>query len=179
MASLRRAGAYSRKIARPFTRKSRNRKKAYIKTIPGSKLVKFEMGKGKLYRAGEFKYIVKLVSKDKVQIRDNALEACRTYVNKQLDQELQGRYYFAIKVYPHHLLRENKTAAGAGADRLSSGMKHSFGIIIGRAAMVSPGQTVLLAACATEKDARFAKTVLAKVKPKIASKAKVTFEKVE
>ena len=44
MASLRKAAAYSKKHARPFTRKSKSRKKAYIKTIPGIRIVKFDMG---------------------------------------------------------------------------------------------------------------------------------------
>ena len=179
MASLRKASAYSKKLARPFTRKSKNRKKAYIKTVPGSKIVKFEMGKPKLFREGKFGYAIKLIATERVQVRDNALEACRTLVNKGLDKELQGKYYFSIKVFPHHILRENKTAAGAGADRLSSGMKHSFGTVIGRSAMVSPGQTILFAAVPTEKNASFARKIMGMVKPKIPGKTKVSFEKIE
>ena len=47
-----------------------------------------------------------------------------------------------IRVYPHHILRENPLAAGAGADRMSTGMKHSFGKSIGIAAQVRKGQTL-------------------------------------
>jgi ribosomal protein L16/L10AE len=43
---------------------------------------------------------------------------------------------------PHHTLRENPLAAGAGADRLSTGMKHSFGKTIGTACQVHKGKVI-------------------------------------
>ncbi len=179
MVSLRKASAYSKKKARPFTRKSKSRKKSYIKTIPGMKISKFDMGNQSDYRKGKHNYNIKLVSKEKIQIRDNALEACRTLLNKQLEREIPGQYYFNIKVYPHHLLRENKTAAGAGADRLSSGMKHSFGIIVGRAAMVKAGGEILFVSVTNERAAHIAKRAMGTVKSKVPCRAKVVFEKVK
>jgi len=41
-----------------------------------------------------------------------------------------------IRIFPHHILRENPLATGAGADRMSTGMKKSFGKSIGIAAQV-------------------------------------------
>ena len=52
-------------------------------------------------------------------------------------------YHLKINIYPHHILRENPLAAGAGADRMSTGMKMSFGKPIGLAAQVKKGQTLL------------------------------------
>ncbi len=52
-------------------------------------------------------------------------------------------YKFKIKVYPHHHIRENPLASGAGADRMSTGMKKSFGKVIGLAARVKEGQEVM------------------------------------
>lgn len=179
MASLRKASAYSKKKARPYTRKSKSKKKSFIKTIPQIKITKFDMGNISNHSNGKHKYILRLVSKENVQIRDNALEACRTLLNKQLEKELQGQYYFGIKIYPHHLLRENKTAAGAGADRLSSGMKHSFGIIVGRAAMVKPGGEIIVVSVENERAAHIAKKALAMVKSKVPCRTKITFEKME
>ncbi len=46
--------------------------------------------------------------------------------------------------YPHHVLRENPIAAGAGADRMSTGMKKSFGRTIGTAAQVKRGQPLFV-----------------------------------
>ena len=179
MPSLRKAAAYSKKKVRPYTRKSKKRVKSYIKTIPQLKVVKFNMGNQQDFQEGKHPFVLKLMSTEKVQIRDNALEACRTLINKVMEKQALGQYYFAIKVYPHHILRENKTAAGAGADRLSSGMKHSFGIVIGRAAIVPPGKELFMVSCANEKSARIAKKILSEVKPKVPCKCKVTFEKVE
>jgi len=48
-----------------------------------------------------------------------------------------------IRVYPHHVLKENKIASGAGADRVSSGMRHAFGKPISSAARVKPGQKLM------------------------------------
>ena len=39
-----------------------------------------------------------------------------------------------MHTYPHQILRENKQATGAGADRVSQGMRLSFGKNVGTAA---------------------------------------------
>jgi large subunit ribosomal protein L10e len=179
MASLRKASAYSKKYARPYTRKSAKRRKAYIKAVPPNKLVKYNMGDKKGFNSGEHNFIVKLVAAEHAQMRDNSLESCRTGINKHMDKEAPGMYYFVIKVYPHHILRDNKTAAGAGADRLSSGMSHSFGTTMGRAALIRPGKEIFFISCASEKAARAARAALAKMKPKIPFKNKIVLEKNE
>jgi large subunit ribosomal protein L10e len=51
-------------------------------------------------------------------------------------------YRLKLRVYPHHVLRENKQATGAGADRVSEGMRLAFGKAVGTAARVMPGQEV-------------------------------------
>lgn len=48
-----------------------------------------------------------------------------------------------IRTIPHHVIRENKMMAFAGADRLQEGMRLSFGKPIGTAARVYPGSVVL------------------------------------
>ena len=176
--ALRKAAAYSKKKVRPYTRRSRAKERAYIKAVPGIKIAKFQMGDLKGYQQSKHSYFVRLLSEEKIQIRDNALEACRMFVNKMLDKNALGQYYFAVKVYPHHILRENKTAAGAGADRLSSGMKHSFGITIGRAAIVSAGKEVFFVSCANEKSARVARDALIQIKAKLPGRSRVLFEKI-
>ncbi len=179
MASLRKASAYSRKVVRPYTRKSSKKKRAYIKAVPPIRIVKYNMGDVKGFNEGKHNYVISLVATEKAQMRDNALESCRMIVNKTLDKEIPGGYYFVIKVYPHHILRENKAAGGtAGADRLSHGMKHSFGVTIGRAAIVMPGKEVLFVSCTNEKAAKVVKDTLAKVKSKVPFRNKIVFQKV-
>ncbi len=139
MAKLRKASCY-RKIERPYTRKSKKREKSYVRGAPYSKIVMFDMGN----RRANFPYRIKLISKNNVQIRHNALESARIAVNKKLSENIgTNNYYFKIKTYPHHVLRENPLAAGAGADRFQTGMSHSFGKPIGLAAQVRKGQEIM------------------------------------
>ena len=51
-------------------------------------------------------------------------------------------FFIKLRVYPHHVLRENRLATGAGADRFQQGMRHSFGVPIGTAAQVRRGQKI-------------------------------------
>lgn len=176
---LRKASAYSKRRVRPFTRKSSVRRKAYIKAVPPNKIVKFNMGNQRDFVKGKHKFIVRLMSDESVQIRDNSLESCRLLINKSLDRQIPGNYFFIVKVFPHHILRENKTAAGAGADRLSSGMKHSFGVTIGRAALLHKGKELFFVSTLDEKSARVARKTLLGVKSKIPCKSRVLFEEVK
>ena len=78
-----------------------------------------------------------------------------------------------------HILRENKAAGGqAGADRLSHGMKHSFGVTIGRAAIITPGKEVFFISCTNEKVAQAAKKALSRIKAKIPFRNRIVFERV-
>ena len=138
MAKIRKFAAY-RNLERPYTRKSKFRKKSYIKANIHSTIVKFNMGDSKK----KFPYIIRLNSKNDIQIRHNALEAARQSCNRFLETNLgKTGYYLHVKVYPHHILRENPLASGAGADRMSTGMKCSFGKSISIAARIKKGQTI-------------------------------------
>lgn len=176
MASLRKASSYSKKPARPYTRVSKNRSKSYIKQVPHNKIVKYNLGNVEAFNQGKLKQVVSFVSEEKAQVRDNSLESCRLLLNKALEKNIPKQYYLEIKVFPHHILRNNKTAAGAGADRLSSGMKHSFGVIEGRAAMVKPGKDIFIVHCENDKALRFARSTLNSVKSKIPCKGKVVMK---
>ncbi len=179
MVSLRKASSYSKKKARPFTRKSGQKSHAFIKAVPTSKIVKFTMGDQKSFNEGKHKFVLKLVADEKVQIRDNALEAGRMLINKVLDTDAPGQYFLAVKVYPHHVLRENKLAAGAGADRLSSGMTHSYGQNVGRAAMVGYGKDIFFISALNEKAVKAARKALDMVKAKVPCRTRVVFEKLK
>jgi len=139
MAKLRKFCAY-RRLERPYTRISKFRKKSYIRTRPNSKVIKYVMGDPRK----KFQYDVTVLSKDTLQIRHNAIESARQSSNRVLEKNLgKSGYMFRINIYPHHILRENPLAAGAGADRMSTGMKMSFGKPIGIAAQVKKGQKLV------------------------------------
>ena len=176
--AIRKASAYSKKANRPYTRKSAKKARAYIKTVPFSKIVKFSMGDHEAYKSGKHQYMVRLITEEKVLVRDNALEASRMLLHKLMEEKAPGQYYMMVKVAPHHMIRENKTAAGAGADRMSTGMTQSFGIVIGRAAIAKPGQDIIFVSCTDEKTARIARDSLVTIKPKIPSRTRIIFEKI-
>jgi large subunit ribosomal protein L10e len=175
--ALRKATAYSKKKARPFTRVSRVKAKTYIKVNPHNKLAKSIMGNQKAHEEGKHPFTLKVICGEKVQIRDNALEAARMMIHKRLEEQVPGEWFFAVKTFPHHILRENKTAAGAGADRLSSGMKHSYGVVVGRAAIVGAGKEIYLISCATEKALKVARSALERTKSKLPCKVIIRFER--
>ncbi|MCS7368322.1 MAG: 50S ribosomal protein L16 [archaeon GBS-70-058] len=118
----------------PYTRKE------YIMGVPPPKISVFEMGNKK----GQFNIILKLVTKERGQIRHNALEAARVSSNKFMEEHAGKNYHLKVVVYPHHILRENKMMAFAGADRLQDGMRLSFGKPIGTAARVKEGQAIII-----------------------------------
>ncbi|PIN78644.1 50S ribosomal protein L16 [Candidatus Woesearchaeota archaeon CG10_big_fil_rev_8_21_14_0_10_34_8] len=138
MAKLRKACAY-RKLERPYTRKSKFKAKSFVRASPQCKIVKFNMGNLKK----TYPFVFHLVSKNDIQLRHNALESARLACLRVLEKALgKSGYSFQVRVYPHHILRENPLASGAGADRMSTGMKCSFGKAIGVAARVKVGKEI-------------------------------------
>jgi large subunit ribosomal protein L10e len=115
--------------------------KAFVRGAPDSKIHVLDMGDAKKMRS--YDLIMDLVMGEDCQIRDNALEAARVAANKVFEKDiLPENYYFKVRVYPHQCLREHSMLTGAGADRLSDGMRLSFGKPNGRAAAVSRGQAI-------------------------------------
>ncbi len=125
-----------RNLERPYTRISyKVKNKNFIPGAPETKIREFEMGNKNLLNNYEIK--VMLIAKNNLQIRDNAIEAARVMINKYLEKNVgKENYFFIIKKYPHHVLREHPIATGAGADRYSQGMRLAFGRPIGRAIRV-------------------------------------------
>jgi len=129
------------KMYRNLAKKAYTRKE-YMGGIPGSKIVQFDMGN----LSAEFPVEVNICVEESCQIRHSALEAARISINRKLMKDV-GRMNFHLKlrVFPHHVLRENKQATGAGADRVSEGMRLAFGKAVGTAARVQKGQIVFTA----------------------------------
>lgn len=137
MAKVRRANAY-RQLERPYTRTSKFRAKSFIRAVPQRKVVRYCMGDLKRH---DFPYRLYLRANDDLQIRHNAIESARMTSNRLLEKVIgKTGYKMIIRIFPHHILRENPLASGAGADRMSTGMKMSFGKPIGSAARVRVGQ---------------------------------------
>ncbi len=132
--SLRPARNY-RAIQRPYTRKE------YIKSIPYSKIQKFDHGNPNL----DYDYEIRVEATASFQLRANAMEAARMAVLSQLRKRIvSGEYFFKVVPYPHHILRKHAMAGVHKAERLQKGMRLAFGKPDGRAAQVRRGQTILL-----------------------------------
>lgn len=165
--ALRKGCAYSKKYTVPYTRKSKKKSKSYIKTVPNSRIVKFKMGDIKGYENGEYPIIIKVLSKERCQIRDNSIEAVRQYFNRFIQIKLGKEFYLEVKIYPHHIQRENKMLTGAGADRMQTGMARSFGKTVGRAALVKPNQVLYILGVKTPKQEAEARKLIKSTKARI------------
>lgn len=173
MAGLRKGRSY-RTIKRAYTRKSKYKSKNYVKAVPYSKIVRYEMGDLKK----EFAYRVDLISRDSLQIRHNALESCRQIVNRHLMQGLGNNYRLQVRAYPHHVLRENKMLTGAGADRVQTGMQLAFGRAVGIAAQVKKGKILLSVSVEGENGIAVARKSLQKAPPRLPGRYAITWTKV-
>lgn len=152
-------------VKRAYTRRSKYKNKAYIKAVPVNKVMKYIMGDLKK----EFPVEIRLVTKKPIQIRHNALEAARVVVNRHLTDNLGNNFRLFLRLYPHHVLRENKMLTGAGADRMQSGMQRAFGKPVGLAAQVRKGQ-VVFSAFVDRENVDSARAALAMAKPRLPGK---------
>ncbi|MBI4153084.1 50S ribosomal protein L16 [Candidatus Woesearchaeota archaeon] len=167
MVRIRKFAAYQR-IERPYTRISKYKKKSFVKVRPHSTIVRFEHGD----QNGRFDLTLYLVSKQDVQVRHNALESARQTSNRVLEKLGKNAYFMRIRKYPFHILRENPLASGAGADRMSTGMSHSFGKPISSAAQVFK-EDIVMEVRVSRKDGHAAKLALERANKKLPCACKI------
>ena len=128
------ARCYTKIAGPPYTRKK------YVRSIPVSKITSFEAGN----KTGTFPVSVSLYSKEACQVRHVALDAVRMMTNRHMGKKAGAEnYHLVIRIYPHHILRENKMMAFAGADRLQDGMRRSFGKPMDLAARIRANQALV------------------------------------
>lgn len=176
--ALRKSSSYSKKHVVPFTRISKQKKYAYAKVVPPSKIVKFNMGNLKGYESGKLPHVLTLVTDENIQIRQNSLEACRQFVNKKLDENISGQYFLKVIPFTHHIQRENKMLTGAGADRTQTGMQLSFGRAIAKAAILRKGEGIMSVAVTNQKSTSLVRHLFKQIRSKLPCKTRVlyTFE---
>lgn len=158
-----------------WSRYSRKKpRKSFVKARPHNPLRHFDMGVQK----EDYDIIVKLVADEDVQLRANAIEAARMTANKYLQSSTQQNYFFKIHVYPFEVIRETKRQTGAGADRLSSGMKKAFGRPTYIAARLRKRQT-LFSIKSYKKYLPQLKEALRKAKSKLSKKYRIIIEELK
>ncbi|MFH1588044.1 MAG: 50S ribosomal protein L16 [Candidatus Diapherotrites archaeon] len=144
-------------------------KKNFIGAVPGLRTRQFNMGNAQK----QYEKLINLIIDERILIRDNAIESIRMLINRKLVKLLgKDGFFIKIRVYPFHILRENKQAQGAHADRIQTGMSHAFGKAIGRAVRAKKGQA-LLSVLALEKDVKNVKEILKGAKSRLPCKVKI------
>jgi len=115
-------------------------RREYMGGVPASRINTFDLGTTN----GEFPIVLNLRVKEPCQVRHTSLEAARVAANRALSKgTTTTSFHLKIRVFPHIVLREHKMATGAGADRVSGGMRGAFGKAVGTAARVQSGTTIM------------------------------------
>ena len=149
-------------------------RREYMGGVPAVRISQFEMGN--VRKEAEFPVVFTLKVKNRVQVRHTAIEAGRIAANRVLSKLSNETYHFKVRAYPHIVLRENKLATGAGADRVSSGMRRAFGKTVGTAARLECNQIILTVSC-TPAVAKTAKLALWKASMKYPTPCYIDVEK--
>jgi len=148
-------------------------RKEYMGGIPNPRITQFVLGNKK----DDFPLLISLKAVEKCQIRHNSLESARITANRVLEKKIGvTNYRLHIRVYPHVILRENKQATGAGADRVSQGMRSAYGKNVGTAAEVKPEQ-IIMTVETHEQYIQHAKNALRKAGMKITTPCQVEINK--
>lgn len=151
------AKMYRKITQRPYTRRE------FMGGVPGLRILQFQSGN----KSADFPVELDLIVEERGQIRHSALEAMRITAVRYMDKKAgRENYHLIVRTYPHHVLRQNKQASGAGADRVSMGMRLSFGKPIGTAARVGAGRKIVTIRTVA-RAIPFAKAALRKAQNKV------------
>ncbi|MFW9828786.1 MAG: 50S ribosomal protein L16 [Candidatus Thorarchaeota archaeon] len=135
---------YSKWNRRPYQyKRSPNRRREYARGGTQSKITRY-WGGNKDLPWEDWELVIGLKVNNQIQISSNSLEAIRITINGVL-QRLLGRQNYRLRVRPKPFqkIRENRMLAFAGADRVQSGMRNSFGRSTGVCARVRAGQIIV------------------------------------
>jgi len=153
-------------------------RREYITGIPGSKIAQHKMGDTGADQ-DDYPVQVSLEVEEECQLRHGSMEAARLAANRYLIKELgEGNYKMTLRKFPHQVIRENKQATGAGADRVSDGMRQSFGKIVGTAARIDNRERLLTAWCDVDQ-ADAVKEAMRRAYNKISPPCRVNVERGE
>jgi len=146
-------------------------RKEYMGGVPQIRISQFDVGDLRT----KFPLKAHLIAEEQCQIRHVALEAARVSANRYIAKKAGSAYHLKVRLYPHNVLRENKIATGAGADRISEGMRAAFGSPVGTAARVQPGMKIMTIET-TEANLAHAKEALRKAGVKLPTPWRIEIE---
>jgi large subunit ribosomal protein L10e len=134
----------------------------YMGGIPTCRVTQFDTGNLRTF----FPLSLTLDTEEAAQVRDTALEAARVSAVRVMERTAPNEFHLKVRRYPHQILREHKMAMGAGADRISAGMRGAFGKAVGHAVRAEIGAG-LLTVYTTEAHLADAKEALRKASHKL------------
>jgi large subunit ribosomal protein L10e len=134
----------------------------YMGGIPACRITQFDTGNLREV----FPLKLSLGCEEAAQVRDIALEAARVSAVRVLDKFAPNAFHLKVRRFPHQILREHKVAMGAGADRISSGMRRAFGKPVAHAVRAQIGAE-LLTVYTTPEHVEHAKEALRKAAHKL------------
>jgi len=137
-------------------------RREYMGGVPALRITQFDTGNVHT----DFPLSLTLGTEEAAQVRDVALEAARVSAVRVLEKAAPNEYRVKVRRYPHQILREHKMAMGAGADRISDGMRRAFGKPVGHAVRAGIGAE-LLTIYTTEAHRDAAKEALRKAAHKL------------
>ena len=155
-----------------YVRGQPSTRREYMGGVPNPRITQFVLGN----RTDKFPVQISLFPTERCHVRHNALEAARITVNRTMEKKVGiQNYRVRIRVYPHVVIRENKQATGAGADRVSQGMRASYGKNVGTAAEVQANQKIITIET-NEQFIQQSKEALRKAGMKIPSPCKISLD---
>ena len=114
-------------------------RREYMGGVPVCRITQFDTGN----LQSEFPWRLSLGTEEAAQVRDIALEAARVSAVRVLERMAPNEFRLKVRRFPHQILREHKMAMGAGADRISDGMRRAFGKPVGHAVRAGIGSELL------------------------------------
>jgi large subunit ribosomal protein L10e len=114
-------------------------RREYMGGVPVCRVTQFDTGN----LQDKFPFSLSLGCEEAAQVRDTALEAARISAVRVMEKTSRNEFHLKVRRYPHQILREHKMAMGAGADRISSGMRGAFGKAVGHAVRAQIGMEIL------------------------------------
>ncbi len=137
-------------------------RREYMGGVPTCRVTQFDTGNLRT----AFPLVLSLGTEEAAQVRDIALEAARVSAVRVLEKHAPNEFHLKVRRFPHQILREHKMAMGAGADRISDGMRRAFGKPVGHAVRAQIG-TELLTIYTTDAHLPVAKEALRKASHKL------------
>lgn len=125
-------------------KRSRSHRKEYVRGGADPKIRLYDVGNRKK-KLADYDVVLGMLSRLPRRYSHLTMEAIRISVNRRLaDNAGKEAFHMRVCLHPYMTYREHAMMAFAGADRLSSGMRQSFGRPVGRCVPCKANQLIMM-----------------------------------